>query len=58
MPNYNLVIDTSNFKPYDYSNALALLREIRDANYRTEEIANKIQEERGKYLLPEDSKYS
>lgn len=58
MPNYNLVIDTSNFKPYDYSNALALLREIRDANYRTEEITNKIQEERGKYLLPEDSKYS
>lgn len=55
---YNLVVNTSNFKPYDYSNAFKIAEMIKEANYRAEEQANKIQEEHGKYILPEGSTYA
>ena len=55
--NYNLVIDTSNFKPFDINPALQVLHDYRDAYYRLEDQINKIAEEKGEYVLPESSKY-
>lgn len=49
--NYNIIVDTSNFKPYDITPALAMLRDYRDAYYRIEDQFNKIAEERGKLML-------
>ena len=57
MSNYNLVIDTSNFKPFDINPALQVLHDYRDAYYRLEDQMNKIAEEKGEYVLPETSKY-
>lgn len=57
MPNFNLVIDTSNFKPFDINPALQVLHDYRDAYYRLEDQINKIAEEKGEYVLPESSKY-
>jgi hypothetical protein len=37
MPNFNLVIDTSNFKPFDINPALQVLQDYRDAYYRLED---------------------
>lgn len=51
--NYNIVVDTSNFKPYDITPALSILRDYRDAYYRIEDQMNKIAEERGKLMLSE-----
>ena len=53
MANYNLVIDTSNFKPFDISPALQVLHDYRDAYQRLEEQLNKIAEEKGQYILPD-----
>lgn len=51
--NYNLVIDTSNFKPFDISPAMQILHDYRDAYYRLEDQINKIAEEKGQYVLPD-----
>ena len=51
--NYNLVIDTSNFKPFDMSYDLQILNGYRDRYQRYEDILNKIAEENGQYLLPD-----
>ena len=53
MSNYNLVIDTSNFKPFDINPALQVLHDYRDAYYRLEDQMNKIAEEKGQYVLPD-----
>ena len=55
--NYNLVVDTSNFKPFDTSLAMQVLHDYRDAYYKLEDQINKIAEEKGEYVLPESSKY-
>lgn len=55
MGNYNFVVDTSNFRPYDFSPAFQLLRDYRDAQYRLEDQLNKIPEENGEYVLPESA---
>ena len=57
MANYNLVVDTSNFKPYDIGPALQILHDYRDAYYKLEDQLNKIAEEKGQYTLPEGTKY-
>lgn len=51
--NYNLVIDTSNFKPFDMSYDLQILNGYRDRYQRYEDILNKIAEENGQYVLPD-----
>lgn len=53
MANYNLVISTENFKPFDISPALQVLHDYRDAYQRLEEQLNKIAEEKGQYILPD-----
>lgn len=53
MSNYNLVIDTSNFKPFDIGPALQVLHDYRDAYYKYEDQMNKIAEEKGQYILPD-----
>lgn len=53
MANYSIVVDTSNFKPYDMSIPLNILRDYREAYYRYEDALNKIAEENGMYSLPE-----
>ena len=55
--NYSLVVDTSNFKPFDTSLAMQVLHDYRDAYYKLEDQINKIAEEKGEYVLPESSKY-
>lgn len=55
--NYNLVVDFSNFKPFDVSLALSTLKDYRSAYDKLEAQANKIAEEKGEYVLPESSKY-
>ena len=57
MANFNLVVDTSNFKPFDTSLAMQVLHDYRDAYYKLEDQINKIAEEKGEYVLPESSKY-
>ena len=57
MGNYNLIVDTSNFKPYDISPALQILHDYRDAYYKLDEQLNKIAEEKGQYIPPEGTKY-
>lgn len=57
MANFNLVVDTSNFKPYDISPALQILHDYRDAYYKLDEQLNKIAEEKGQYIPPEGSTY-
>ena len=57
MANYNLVVDTSNFKPYDIGPALQILHDYRDAYYKLEDQLNKIAEEKGQYIPPEGTKY-
>lgn len=56
--NLNLVIDTSQFKPFDISPALQILRDYRDAYYKYQDRLDKIAEENGQYILPdtEDNK--
>ena len=53
MANFNLVVDTSNFKPFDISPAMQILHDYRDAYYRLEDQINKIAEEKGQYVLPD-----
>lgn len=55
--NYDLVVDTSNFKPFDTNLAMQVLHDYRDAYYKLEDQINKIAEEKGEYVLPESSKY-
>ncbi len=52
MANYSIVVDTSNFKPFDLNAPLSVLRDYRDAYYRYEDALNKIAEENGMYQLP------
>lgn len=56
--NLNLVIDTSQFKPFDISPALQILHDYRDAYYKYQDRLDKIAEENGQYILPdtEDNK--
>ena len=56
--NLNLVIDTSQFKPFDISPALQILRDYRDSYYKYQDRLDKIAEENGQYILPdtEDNK--
>lgn len=54
---YNLVVNFSNFKPYDFNETFQVLKEIQADKQRREEQLNKIYEEMGKYNLPEGSKY-
>ena len=53
MANYSIVVDTSNFKPFDIATPLTVLRDYRDAYYRYEDALNKIAEENGQFVLPE-----
>ena len=53
MANYNLVIDTSNFKPFDMSLDYQVLRDYRDTYRRYQDAMNKIAEEDGQYILPD-----
>lgn len=53
MANFNLVVDTSNFKPFDISPAMQILHDYRDAYYKLEDQMNKIAEEKGQYVLPD-----
>lgn len=53
MANYNLVIDTSNFKPYDMSLDYQVLRDYRDTYRRYYDAMHKIAEEDGQYILPD-----
>lgn len=54
---YSLVVDTSNFKPYDFGQTFQVLKDITADNRRNEELLDKIYMEAGKYSLPEGSKY-
>ena len=58
MANFNIVIDTSAFKPFDISPALNILRDYRDAYYKYDEQLNKIAEENGQYVLPDTPEYA
>jgi len=49
MANYSIVVDTSNFKPFDLNAPLSVLRDYKDAYYRYEDALNKIAEENGMY---------
>ena len=51
--NINLVLDTSNFKPFDISPRLQILHDYRDAYNQKQELINKIIEENGQYSLPD-----
>ena len=55
--NFNIVIDTQAFKPFDISPALNILRDYRDAYYKYDEQLNKIAEENGQYVLPDTPEY-
>lgn len=57
MANFNIVIDTQAFKPFDISPALNILRDYRDAYYKYDEQLNKIAEENGQYVLPDTPEY-
>lgn len=57
MANFNLVVNTSNFRPFDIGTSLQVLRDYRDAYYRMENKLEKLQDEQGNIVLPEDSKY-
>lgn len=51
--NYNLVVDTSNFKPFDISPYLQVLRDLKSARDRVSDKLEKIEEQNGQYVLPE-----
>lgn len=55
--NYNLVIDTSNFKPFNIAPYFQAMHDYRDAYYKLEDQLNKIAEEKGQYIPPEGTKY-
>ena len=57
MANYNLVIDTSNFKPFNIAPYFQAMHDYRDAYYKLEDQLNKIAEEKGQYIPPEGTKY-
>lgn len=52
MSNYSIVIDTSNFKPFDINIPLSVLRDYRDAYYRREDALQKIAEDIGEAQIP------
>jgi hypothetical protein len=47
MSNYNLVVDTSNFKPFNIAPYFQAMHDYRDAYYKLEDQLNKIAEEKG-----------
>lgn len=52
MANYNIVVDTSNFKPFDMSFTMGILNAYKEQYNRYEDALNKIAEENGMLNLP------
>lgn len=57
MANYSIVVDTSNFKPFDINPYLTVLRDLKDVKEKTYDKLEKIEEQAGQYILPETSSY-
>lgn len=60
MANYNIVVDTSNFKPFDFNATLQVLHDYRDAYDKQQVMLDKIAEAKGLYqITPEmDEEFS
>ena len=57
MANYNIVVDTSNFKPMDISMGWKVLEANKDTYEKLSDKLEKIAEENGEFQLPEGTMY-
>ena len=57
MANYNIVVDTSNFKPMDLSMGWKVLEANKDTYEKLSDKLEKIAEENGEFQLPEGTMY-
>lgn len=57
MANYNIVVDTSNFKPIDISMGWKVLEANKDTYEKLSDKLEKIAEENGEFQLPEGTMY-